>query len=91
MPSAGPSGPYPNKHKSYLSSTMIIPKSSSAYYAGAPAIQDTNVPFKQRHSFYSNMMVTNPAGAAYLPPKFQENVSTEIVLLQSIAGGGRLS
>lgn len=79
IPSAGAAlalaGPYP-KHKSYLSSTMVsIPKSSSAYYVGAPAIQDTNHSYKHRHSFDANMLPPNGAVAGYLPPKFQENVS----------------
>lgn len=61
-----------SKHKSYLSSTMIsIPKSSSAYYSGTPALQEANVPYKHWNSFDGHMMPPN----GYLPPKFQENVS----------------
>lgn len=70
---------YP-KHKSYLSSTMIsIPK--SGYYVGA--VQETSLPYKQRHSFDSNMLPPSASGGVgYLPTaaaaaasKLQDNVS----------------
>lgn len=86
VPSAGPGGGGGAylKHKPYLSSTMIsIPKSTSAaYYAGAPG-QDTSQHIPYRHSFDGNMLATNPAAAAaYLPPKFQENVSKSLSIIK---------